>query len=66
MRITINGNSVEIKDGINITDFLKTVENLPKLFVIEQNKNIIYKEDYDSVFLKDGDEIELVTFTGGG
>ncbi len=66
MKIIFNGNPFEISEGISVADFLKSVGELPKLFVIELNEKILYKEDYETVRLHEGDEIELVTFTGGG
>ncbi|MCX5750917.1 MAG: sulfur carrier protein ThiS, partial [Candidatus Saganbacteria bacterium] len=33
---------------------------------IELNDQIIKKSDYDSVVLKDGDRVEIVSYMGGG
>ena len=34
--------------------------------VVEYNLTIIPKEQYDRTILKDGDEVEIVSFMGGG
>ena len=34
--------------------------------VVEHNLTIIPKEQYDQTILKDGDEVEIVSFMGGG
>lgn len=33
---------------------------------VERNGEIVRKQDYDAVRLCDGDEIEIVSFVGGG
>ena len=40
--------------------------NLPKFFVVEKNKEILYKENFDNEILSDGDVLEIATFCGGG
>ena len=68
MKIKLNGEIREIDNSINNIE--KLVENLkdslPKLFVIEHNQTIIYKEEYQDKIIQENDEIEIVVFTGGG
>lgn len=66
MKIIYNGVEIELNNCKTVADFVNQSASLPKLFVIEKNNNIIYKEDYHSELLDEGDSIELVTFTGGG
>lgn len=68
MFIKING-KIENIDA-NINTLAQLVENLndklPKLFAIEKNGKIIYKENYTNETINDNDEIEIVMFCGGG
>ncbi len=68
MKIKINGKTEVISDNINnlsmLIDFLE--DKIPKLFAIEKNGKIIYKENYKKETLKENDEIEIVMFCGGG
>ena len=63
--IILNGIQKEISDNISVSTLLAQMD-LPKFFVVEKNKEIIYKENFDSEYLSDGDVLEIATFCGGG
>ena len=63
--IILNGIKKEISDNISVSTLLAQMD-LPKFFVVEKNKEIIYKENFDSEYLSDGDVLEIATFCGGG
>ena len=63
--IILNGIQKEISDNISVSTLLAHMD-LPKFFVVEKNKEIIYKENFDSEYLSDGDVLEIATFCGGG
>jgi sulfur carrier protein len=67
MGIKLNGELVELNDEI------KTIQNLlafykleDRLVIVEHNREIILKDQYESTKLQKGDEVELVHFVGGG
>ena len=64
-QITLNGNKKEIQEGMTLEALLGQME-LPKFFVVEKNLEIIYKENYSSTVLSDGDVLEIAAFCGGG
>ena len=64
-QITLNGNKKEIQEGMTLEALLGQME-LPKFFVVEKNLEIIYKENYSSTVLLDGDVLEIAAFCGGG
>ena len=68
MKIKLNGEIKEIDNSINnIEKLVASLKNsLPKLFVIEHNQEIIYKEEYQDKIIQENDEIEIVVFTCGG
>ena len=64
-QIKVNGEIEEIKDNSTVQDILNT-RKLPSFFVVELNRNIIKKEDYNKIVLKNDDVIEIAAFCAGG
>ena len=62
----INGKDVVIEKNKTVYEYLK--ENNYKLerIVIELNGEIVSKDKYNTVNLKDTDVMEVLTFVGGG
>ena len=65
MTITVNGNDQDTTDGTTVTDLIAQHQLTPQKVAIELNKRLLRTEKYDTV-LKAGDEVEIVTFVGGG
>ncbi|GBF23235.1 sulfur carrier protein [Candidatus Gastranaerophilus sp. (ex Termes propinquus)] len=65
MQVKLNGKPLAVNTGACVCDVLENLE-LPRFFAVEYNKNIIYKEDYVKTVLKEGDELEIAAFCGGG
>lgn len=62
----VNGRDFS-REGINnISGLLKKLNVNESRVVVELNKEIVSKEDYSKVNLKDDDTIEVVSFVGGG
>ncbi len=66
IKITVNGNSVEIEENSTINDFIKERNVTGKMFAVEKNLEIINKDRYDSEVINEGDSLEIVGFFGGG
>lgn len=67
MNVIVNGVNKQIEDNTTLDTLVDTIsEALPKMFVIEVNKEIVLKDDYKSIALNEGDQIEVVVFCGGG
>ncbi|HEX9745329.1 MAG TPA: sulfur carrier protein ThiS [bacterium] len=66
IRCTVNGESVEIPSGFQLTDFLESRKIPVAAVVIEHNKNVLPKGKYDNIPLSDGDNLEIVQIIGGG
>ena len=66
MKVSINGKKEHLKDGMSIGALLVEREIRREVVVVELNGNILKREDYDSVLLKDGDSVELVYYMGAG
>src|SRR5437870_13081309 len=66
IEIRLNGEACEISAPLNIAELLDRFD-LPKDRVaVERNRSIVPKQQWDSVALAAGDELEVVHFVGGG
>ena len=63
--VRINGQDCE-KAWISVSYYLEQENYNVKHIVVEYNLEIIPKERYAQTILKDGDEVEIVSFMGGG
>lgn len=66
MQITLNGQKLSITENLSVASLVDQRELNPKQIAIEINCQIVPREEYDRVFLADGDSVELVTLAGGG
>ena len=66
MKIRINGEEKEIKEGLSLAALLDELQIRPGRVVVELNRNIIAREAHGSTALKEGDALEIVHFVGGG
>lgn len=64
--IKVNGEDKSIEENTTILSLLESLKISPNKVVAELNKEIIKKESFDSTFLKNLDQLEIVTFVGGG
>jgi len=66
MKIFVNGTPTEIPLDLNIYMLLEQLDVQKKHIAIEINENIIFKTDWESTKLEEGDKIEIVKAIGGG
>jgi len=66
MHITVNGQAKTVA-AASIAALLTELEvKSPDQVAVELNGGILYRSDYASTPLKDGDQVEFVYFMGGG
>ena len=65
MKIKINGEEREVPEGANILALLADAKLKPQTVAVEVNKRLVRTEKYNQP-LKAGDEVEIVSFVGGG
>ena len=67
MKITINGEAKELKDGLSITELL-VVENveMPEMVSVQRNDEFLKQDEYKETIVKEGDDINFLYFMGGG
>ena len=65
-KIQLNGRKLELKTKHSILTLLKKYNIDDKKIAIELNGEIINRNKYKIVYVKDKDKIEIVHFIGGG
>jgi sulfur carrier protein len=66
MRVRVNGQDAELEAGMNLEHLIKFYRLKLDQVVVELNRKVPPKSAYAATFLKDGDEVEIVKFLGGG
>jgi thiamine biosynthesis protein ThiS len=66
MRIRLNGKERDVRTGHTVRTLLHELELEPAMIVVELNRDILERDSYANVPVRDGDTIELVHFVGGG
>lgn len=66
MRLVVNGNSLELPAGSTVVALLAKLEIEGARVAVERNQDVVPRRDWETTALAEGDEIEVVTFVGGG
>ena len=64
-KITVNGQPREIPANTTVSELITLHQLTPDKVAVELNRRLVRSPAYDTV-LKENDEVELVTFVGGG
>lgn len=65
MKVTVNGDPRDLPEGTTLRELVKQFNLTPEKVALELNRRLVRSEKYDTG-LKEGDEVEIVTFVGGG
>jgi sulfur carrier protein len=65
VNITINGETASI-EALSVQDYLLQLGIDPRRVAVELNRDILPKAEYQGTVLKEGDNLEIVHFVGGG
>ncbi len=65
MDVTVNGQPRSITEGTTVRALIEQSGLTPEKVAIELNRRLLKSDRYDTP-LKTGDELEIVTFVGGG
>jgi len=66
VHLQVNGDPRTIPGPATLLDLLGHLTLDPRMVVVELNREIVRRPRLGDVALKDGDQIELVHFVGGG
>lgn len=65
MRVKVNGEEQEVPAGQTLRSLLSRYNFKPEKVAVELNRRLVRADRYDNP-LNEGDEVEIVTFVGGG
>jgi len=65
MTVKVNGQDRDVPESATVLALIEQHNLTPQKVAVELNRRLLRTEKYDTV-LKSGDEIEIVTFVGGG
>ncbi|MCY2954530.1 MAG: sulfur carrier protein ThiS [Planctomycetota bacterium] len=65
MLIKVNGQDKEVPEGSNILSLLDAFKLTPDKVAVELNRRLVKTALYGNA-LESGDQVEIVTFVGGG
>jgi len=64
--IILNGDPHEIVRPVTVTELLAQLSIDARRVAVEHNLVILRRGTFDSVVVRDGDQVEIVNFVGGG
>ena len=64
--LTINGKKTELASPTNLLGYLESLGVNMQFIAVAYNGNVLKREEYSSVTLDEGDEVEIVRPVGGG
>jgi len=64
--LTVNGEGRQLPEETSLPDFLKAHGLDGRRIAIAHNGTVLFREDWPSVVLRDGDRLEIVRMIGGG
>jgi len=66
MRATVNGEPVELPDGLTVSTLLHHLGVRAERVAVERNGEVVKQAGHGEQRLASGDVLEIVTFVGGG
>ncbi len=66
IQVQVNGKEREIQSGLSVHQLVESFDLDPELIVVELNRKILSRDQFDDVQISEGDAVELVHFVGGG
>jgi thiamine biosynthesis protein ThiS len=66
VKIVLNGDSFELEGPRTVSSLLVQLDIDARRVAVEHNLTVLKRAAYDSAEIRDGDQIEIVNFVGGG
>jgi sulfur carrier protein len=66
MRLTINGKEQTFGDALTLAQLIEQLGMKGDRVAAELNRDIVSRAQWSDTALKDGDQLEIVHFVGGG
>ncbi|MGH9971159.1 MAG: sulfur carrier protein ThiS [Pyrinomonadaceae bacterium] len=66
MELRVNGESREVADNLSLQELVRYLQLKPEQIAVELNHSVVRRAGWASTVLKEGDNVEIVHFVGGG
>jgi thiamine biosynthesis protein ThiS len=66
IQVSVNGEAVQVPAGSSLGDLLRTLELDRARVAVEHNRRVVPRAEHAGLMLNHGDQLEIVTFVGGG
>jgi len=66
MQIHLNGEPRDVPEGVTVVRLLELLDIKAPRVAVEVNAQVVTKSRHAETTLKPGDQVEIVTFVGGG
>ncbi len=66
IQTTINGDPQQVPENLTLLDLVRHLKLSEERVAIERNRRIVRREEWESVRVEAGDQLEIVQFVGGG
>ena len=64
--ITLNGEPFELSGPLTVTELLSHLEVDARRVAVEHNITVLKRTAFDDTIVREGDQVEIVNFVGGG
>ena len=64
--ITLNGDRFELAGPVTVSSLLAQLDIDPRRVAVEHNLIVLKRAAFDDTTVRDGDQVEIVNFVGGG
>ena len=66
-KIYVNGDAQEVSLPLNVSELIKQSDvQQPDMVSVQVNEEFAEREDWDSIQISEGDEVDFLYFMGGG
>jgi thiamine biosynthesis protein ThiS len=64
--ILLNGDRFELERPMTVAELLNQLAIDARRVAVEHNLSVVKRQAYEATVVRDGDEVEIVNFVGGG
>jgi len=65
-QITLNGDPYDLDGPVSVTDLLARLQIDARRVAVEHNLVVVRRGAFDATVVREGDQVEIVNFVGGG
>ena len=66
MTITLNGEPFDLSGPLTVSELLASLDIDARRVAVEHNLVVLKRAAFDATIVREGDQVEIVNFVGGG